>query len=687
MFQMPRSLNYQTSEPQSELPRGFYDPNFPQISQPQPPGKQILVPFRPGVRDPNFESCDVPTVQRIPCGGFGITATSCETMSCCFDGRNCYYPKYQITKPQPPEKEEPFPVKTGVRDPNFESCDVPTVQRIPCGGFGITATSCETMSCCFDGRNCYYPKYHITKPQPPEKEEPFPVKPGVRDPNFESCDVPTVQRIPCGGFGITATSCETMSCCFDGRNCYYPKYQITKPQPPEKEEPFPVKPGVRDPNFETCDVPTVQRIPCGGFGITATSCETMSCCFDGRNCYYPKYQITKPQPPEKEEPFPVKPGVRDPNFESCDVPTVQRIPCGGFGITATSCETMSCCFDGRNCYHPKYQITKPQPPEKEEPFPVKPGVRDPTFESCDVPTVQRIPCGGFGITATSCETMNCCFDGLNCYYPKYQITKPQPPEKEEPFPVKPGVRDPNFESCDVPTVQRIPCGGFGITATSCETMSCCFDGRNCYYPKYQITKPQPPEKEEPFPVKPGVRDPNFETCDVPTVQRIPCGGFGITATSCETMSCCFDGRNCYYPKYQITKPQPPEKEEPFPVKPGVRDPNFESCDVPTVQRIPCAGFGITATSCETMSCCFDGRNCYYPKYLITKPQPPEKGTPFPVRPGVRDPNFESCDVPTVQRIPCGGFGITATSCKTLSCCFDGRNCYYPKYHTINPKII
>ncbi|XP_037109176.1 extensin-like [Syngnathus acus] len=194
MFQMPRSLNDQTSEPQSVLPRGFYDPYFPQISQPQPPGKQIPVPLKPGVRDPNFQNCDVPTVQRIPCGGFGITATSCETMSCCFDGRNCYYPKYLITKPQPPENQTPFPVKP---DPNAQTCDVPGVQRIPCGGFGITATSCETMSCCFDGRNCYYPKYLITKPQPPENQTPFPVKP---DPNAQTCDVPGVQRIPCGGF-------------------------------------------------------------------------------------------------------------------------------------------------------------------------------------------------------------------------------------------------------------------------------------------------------------------------------------------------------------------------------------------------------------------------------------------------------------------------------------------------------
>nr|XP_049578816.1 uncharacterized protein LOC125970514 isoform X3 [Syngnathus scovelli] len=276
MYLMPRSLNDETSEPQSVLPRGFYDRYFPHISQPENPGKEIPVPLQPGVRDPNFENCDVPTVQRIPCGGFGITATSCETISCCFDGRNCYYPKYHIIKPQPPETL--VPVNPGVRDPNFENCDVPTVQRIPCGGFGITATSCETISCCFDGRNCYYPKYHIIKPQPPETL--VPVNPGVKDPNFENCDVPTVQRIPCGGFGITATSCKTNGCCFDGRNCYYPKYHTTRPK--IITDPLP------DPNAKTCDVPRAQRIPCGVSDISPYGCEAISCCYDGRDCYYGK---------------------------------------------------------------------------------------------------------------------------------------------------------------------------------------------------------------------------------------------------------------------------------------------------------------------------------------------------------------------------------------------------------------
>nr|XP_049578815.1 uncharacterized protein LOC125970514 isoform X2 [Syngnathus scovelli] len=339
MYLMPRSLNDETSEPQSVLPRGFYDRYFPHISQPENPGKEIPVPLQPGVRDPNFENCDVPTVQRIPCGGFGITATSCETISCCFDGRNCYYPKYHIIKPQPPETL--VPVNPGVKDPNFENCDVPTVQRIPCGGFGITATSCKTNGCCFDGRNCYYPKYHIIKPQPPETL--VPVNPGVRDPNFENCDVPTVQRIPCGGFGITATSCKTNGCCFDGRNCYYPKYHIIKPQPPETL--VPVNPGVRDPNFENCDMPTVQRIPCGGFGITATSCKTNGCCFDGRNCYYPKYHTTRPK--IITDPLP------DPNAKTCDVPRAQRIPCGVSDISPYGCEAISCCYDGRDCYYGK----------------------------------------------------------------------------------------------------------------------------------------------------------------------------------------------------------------------------------------------------------------------------------------------------------------------------------------------
>ncbi|XP_070764094.1 zona pellucida sperm-binding protein 4-like [Enoplosus armatus] len=68
-------------------PRSFPDfqsPQEPQVPQPQQP---------PQTFPPYFQSCEVADGQKIPCGGSDISAAACEAISCCFDGRQCYFGK------------------------------------------------------------------------------------------------------------------------------------------------------------------------------------------------------------------------------------------------------------------------------------------------------------------------------------------------------------------------------------------------------------------------------------------------------------------------------------------------------------------------------------------------------------------------------------------------------------------
>uniref|UniRef100_A0A3Q3X1G5 Zona pellucida sperm-binding protein 4 n=1 Tax=Mola mola TaxID=94237 RepID=A0A3Q3X1G5_MOLML len=44
----------------------------------------------------------------------------------------------------------------------------------------------------------------------------------------------------------------------------------------------------KQPSFHTCEVEESQRVPCGSIDISAAACDAISCCFDGRNCYFAK---------------------------------------------------------------------------------------------------------------------------------------------------------------------------------------------------------------------------------------------------------------------------------------------------------------------------------------------------------------------------------------------------------------
>nr|XP_057932132.1 zona pellucida sperm-binding protein 4-like [Doryrhamphus excisus] len=55
--------------------------------------------------------------------------------------------------------------------------------------------------------------------------------------------------------------------------------------------------------------------------------------------------------------------------------------------------------------------------------------------------------------------------------------------------------------------------------------------------------------------------------------------------------------------------------------------------------------------------------------------PTQKSSPY-------DPGMQSCDVADTQRVPCGSHGISAAMCESISCCHDGRQCYFGKSVTV-----
>uniref|UniRef100_A0A3P8SBT3 Zona pellucida sperm-binding protein 4 n=1 Tax=Amphiprion percula TaxID=161767 RepID=A0A3P8SBT3_AMPPE len=79
----------QTTQVQPPPPK---TPTYPQTTQVQPPPpKTPTYPQMP--QQTTFQSCEVAQSQRIPCGGSDISAAACESISCCSDGRQCYFGK------------------------------------------------------------------------------------------------------------------------------------------------------------------------------------------------------------------------------------------------------------------------------------------------------------------------------------------------------------------------------------------------------------------------------------------------------------------------------------------------------------------------------------------------------------------------------------------------------------------
>uniref|UniRef100_A0A3B4UZN0 Zona pellucida sperm-binding protein 4 n=1 Tax=Seriola dumerili TaxID=41447 RepID=A0A3B4UZN0_SERDU len=102
--QLPPIVPYRD---QQYVPPPPSPPKVPQYShvpkvQPPPPQKQPKPPTSPqepsiyqpvGPKQPSFQSCEVAPNVRVPCGSADISAAGCEAISCCFDGRQCYFGK------------------------------------------------------------------------------------------------------------------------------------------------------------------------------------------------------------------------------------------------------------------------------------------------------------------------------------------------------------------------------------------------------------------------------------------------------------------------------------------------------------------------------------------------------------------------------------------------------------------
>ncbi|XP_023284082.1 zona pellucida sperm-binding protein 4-like [Seriola lalandi dorsalis] len=77
---------------------------------------------------------------------------------------------------------------------------------------------------------------------------------------------------------------------------YRPPQQRQRPHTPSKKvvDPMPQQPGLPQvpkqptPVFHTCEVEEIYKIQCGAPSISASECDAINCCFDGRMCYYGK---------------------------------------------------------------------------------------------------------------------------------------------------------------------------------------------------------------------------------------------------------------------------------------------------------------------------------------------------------------------------------------------------------------
>ncbi|CAJ1056895.1 zona pellucida sperm-binding protein 4-like [Xyrichtys novacula] len=106
--QQPQPPKYQPlpQQPQQPQPPKYQPPQQPQQPQPpkyQPPQQPQAPPkYAPQVpqqpKQPQqptevFHTCEVAENYKIACGAPGISASDCEAINCCFDGRMCFYGK------------------------------------------------------------------------------------------------------------------------------------------------------------------------------------------------------------------------------------------------------------------------------------------------------------------------------------------------------------------------------------------------------------------------------------------------------------------------------------------------------------------------------------------------------------------------------------------------------------------
>uniref|UniRef100_A0A3P8SAE2 Zona pellucida sperm-binding protein 4 n=1 Tax=Amphiprion percula TaxID=161767 RepID=A0A3P8SAE2_AMPPE len=243
------------------------------------------------------------------------------------------------------------------------------------------------------------------------------------------------------------------------RPLYHQTPQVKPPPPPP---PYPQTPQAQPPPPKTTsypETPQVQPLP----PKIRPDPETVH--IQPRPPHPPYPQTTQVQPPPPKTPlYPQTPLVQPPPPRPPypQMPQVKPDP-----------------------PHPPYPQTPPvQPPPPRLPYPqmpqVKPDPPRPPYPQTPLvqPPPPRLPYPQMPQVKP---------DPPPLPYPQiYPQTLPalqssQNPQAPQPHPQK--LQQTTFQSCEVAQSQRIPCGGSDISAAACESISCCSDGRQCYFGK------------------------------------------------------------------------------------------------------------------------------------------------------------------------------------------------------------
>ncbi|XP_071357497.1 zona pellucida sperm-binding protein 4-like [Trachinotus anak] len=92
----PQQPQYPKNPPPKQPQRSNIPPTYVVDPVPQQP-KQPRVPNQPKQpqvpKQPVFHTCEVEEQYKIQCGAPSISASDCDAINCCFDGRMCYYGK------------------------------------------------------------------------------------------------------------------------------------------------------------------------------------------------------------------------------------------------------------------------------------------------------------------------------------------------------------------------------------------------------------------------------------------------------------------------------------------------------------------------------------------------------------------------------------------------------------------
>uniref|UniRef100_A0AAQ5XWW5 Zona pellucida sperm-binding protein 4 n=1 Tax=Amphiprion ocellaris TaxID=80972 RepID=A0AAQ5XWW5_AMPOC len=189
----PHPLYHQTPQVKPPPP----NPPYPQTPEVQPSPPHPPYPQTPQVKPdpPPPPYPQTPQIQPPP----PKTPTYPQTPQVQPSPPRPPYPQTPQVKPDPPPP--PYPQTTQLQNPNY-----PTFPQYPHGS--VVTRYPQTLPALQSSQN-------------PQAPQPHPQK--LQQTTFQSCEVAQSQRIPCGGSDISAAACESISCCSDGRQCYFGK--------------------------------------------------------------------------------------------------------------------------------------------------------------------------------------------------------------------------------------------------------------------------------------------------------------------------------------------------------------------------------------------------------------------------------------------------------------------------------